>query len=246
MKKSRYGNEISLWKNLAMNQNSRYEKISLCKNLAMKKSRYERTSPWKGLTMKWCYTLSTYALYLRDPSFSQIDVRYILSWHMLLQARPRKIMWDFCVKFVWNLVPETTLRSRPTPCRAPSKTSSTICRVPPCPLTVPHPRKYCNVCLIWSPATCPLKGFHPKNLAKSCQAASKSLHEITFYPIWCPPAFSTEAVEGSTASVERSTEAPDGVWPVKYRYPWARPLRQWKVPLPQWNVPLRQWNAFVL
>ena len=114
MKKSRYGNEISLWKNLAMNPKSRYEKISLCKNLAMKKSRYERTSPWKGLTMKWCYTLSTYALYLRDPSFSQIDVRYILSWHMLLQARPRKIMWDFCVKFVWNLVPETILQSRRT------------------------------------------------------------------------------------------------------------------------------------
>ena len=47
MKKSRYGNEISLWKNLAMNP-----KISLWKNLAMQKSCYEEVSLWKNLAME--------------------------------------------------------------------------------------------------------------------------------------------------------------------------------------------------
>ena len=41
MKKSRYAQKISLWKNLAMTTKSRYEKISLWTDLAMEKSRYE-------------------------------------------------------------------------------------------------------------------------------------------------------------------------------------------------------------
>ena len=40
MKKSRYEPKISLWRNLAM-QKSRYEEISLWKNLAMERSHYE-------------------------------------------------------------------------------------------------------------------------------------------------------------------------------------------------------------
>ena len=74
MKKSRYEQKISLWKNIAMTSKSRYEKISLCtKKLAMKKSRYEQISPWRNLAMQLCYrfNLSTYALYLRASPLRQ-------------------------------------------------------------------------------------------------------------------------------------------------------------------------------
>ena len=43
---------------------------------------------------------------------------------------------------------------------------------------------------------------------------------------------SIEAVEPSTALVERATGEPDGVCVVNYKHPWAHPLSQWNPPVP--------------
>ena len=96
MKKTRYGQKISLWKDLAMNAKSRYGKFSSwAKNLAMKKSRYEQISLWNFAMHK-----SRYENLAMEKSRYEISLceNGCENWCEKSFRQCENTLWDFFLK----------------------------------------------------------------------------------------------------------------------------------------------------